>query len=192
MRVIGGKWKSRKINEDFKLSHNKVIRPTSDRVKENIFNILEHSKKINIQIKESIILDLYSGSGSFGLESLSRYASKVSFVEKDLDALTSLKKNIENLKIQEKINLYEEEVSNFFDRLDFNEKFDIIFIDPPYSDKKFTENIKAIRDKNILNKDYIIIIHRERKSSENFEIKNLNIIEEKIYGRSQIFFVKFF
>ena len=188
MRIISGKFKNKRLL----FPKNLKTRPLKDNVKENIFNILEHSKKINIQIKDSIILDLYSGSGSFGLESLSRYASKVSFVEKDLDALTSLKKNIENLKIQEKINLYEEEVSNFFDRLDFNEKFDIIFIDPPYSDKKFTENIKAIRDKNILNKDYIIIIHRERKSSENFEIKNLNIIEEKIYGRSQIFFVKFF
>ena len=188
MRIIGGKFKNKKIN----FTKNIKTRPLKDSVRENIFNILIHSNILDIDFESLNVLDLYAGSGSFGIECLSRGASNVIFVEKDLDALTSLKKNIENLKIQEKINLYEEEVSNFFDRLDFNEKFDIIFIDPPYSDKKFTENIKAIRDKNILNKDYIIIIHRERKSSENFEIKNLNIIEEKIYGRSQIFFVKFF
>ena len=83
MRIISGKFKNKRLF----FPKNLKTRPLKDSVRENIFNILEHSKKINIKIKNSNILDLYSGSGSFGLESLSRYASKVLFVEKDLDAL---------------------------------------------------------------------------------------------------------
>ena len=90
MRIISGKFKNKKLI----FPKNLKTRPLKDSVKENIFNILEHSKKININIKNSNILDLFSGSGSFGLEALSRYSSKVFFVEKDLDALTTLKKNI--------------------------------------------------------------------------------------------------
>ena len=71
MRVIGGKWKSRKINEHFKLSHNKVIRPTSDRVKENIFNILE-SLDIGNPIVGAKVLDIFCGTGAMGIEAISR------------------------------------------------------------------------------------------------------------------------
>ena len=88
MRIISGKFKNKRLFFPKSLK----TRPLKDNVRESIFNILEHSKKIGIEVKNSSILDLYSGSGSFGLESLSRYASKVFFVEKDLDALESLKK----------------------------------------------------------------------------------------------------
>ena len=75
MRIIGGKFKNRKLI----FPKNFKTRPLKDSVKENIFNILEHSKKINIQIKNSDILDLYSGCGSFGIETLSRGAATVFF-----------------------------------------------------------------------------------------------------------------
>ncbi len=188
MRIISGKFKNKRLF----FPKNSKTRPLKDNVRESIFNILQHSKKINVKIENSNILDLYSGSGSFGLESLSRYASKVLFVEKDSDAIKSLKKNIKNLKAQEKIYLYEGNVLDFIEKSNFNKKFDIIFIDPPYSDNMFSEVVKKIVQKNILNKNYIIIIHRDKKTSENLNIKNLNIIENRIYGRSQIFFGRFF
>ncbi len=188
MRIISGKFKNKRLF----FPKNLKTRPLKDSVRENIFNILEHSKKINIKIKNSNILDLYSGSGSFGLESLSRYASKVLFVEKDVDALRILKKNIENLEAQEKIYLHEGDVMNFIQELNFNKKFDIIFMDPPYSNNTFLQVVKTIKEKNLLNKNYIIIIHRDKKTSENLNIENLNIIESRIYGRSQIFFGRFF
>ena len=110
MRIIGGKLKNKKI-----LFHiNLKTRPLKDSVRENIFNILDHSKKISVKIKGSNILDLYSGSGSFGLEALSRFASKVYFVEKDFHTFENFKKNIINFKIKNEAVLYNQDVLNFF------------------------------------------------------------------------------
>lgn len=188
MRIISGKFKNKRIF----FPKNIKTRPLKDSVRENIFNILEHSKKIDIQIKNSNILDLYSGSGSFGLESLSRYANEVFFVEKDLDALKNLKKNIENFKIQKKAFLYSQSVFNFLENLNLYERFDLIFIDPPYADKKYIEIIKIIKKKNLLKKNHIIVLHREKKNLESLNIENFNIFEDRVYGRSRIFFGKFF
>ena len=93
MRIISGNYKNKKLY----FPKNSKTRPLKDSVKENIFNILNHSTKIKIRIKNSSILDLYSGSGSFGLECISRQAAKVFFVEKDLEALESLENNIKNM-----------------------------------------------------------------------------------------------
>ena len=88
MRIIGGKLKNKKIN----FPKNIKTRPLKDNVRENIFNILLHSNIVDINFESVNVLDLYAGSGSFGIECLSRGASNVIFVEKDLDALFNLKK----------------------------------------------------------------------------------------------------
>ncbi len=90
MRIISGSFKNKKLN----FPKNFKTRPLKDGVKENIFNIIEHSNKIDVKIKNSQVLDLYAGIGSFGLECVSRGAKKISFVENDKDALTNLKKKI--------------------------------------------------------------------------------------------------
>ena len=93
MRIISGNFKNKKLN--FPKSPN--TRPLKDNVKENIFNIIEHSNKIDVKIKNSQVLDLYAGVGSFGLECVSRGAKKISFVENDKVALTNLKMNINKI-----------------------------------------------------------------------------------------------
>ena len=90
MRIISGSLKGRKINFYKSLK----TRPLKDSVKENIFNILKHSNLINIEIENSNVLDLYSGCGSFGIESLSRGAKKVTFIDQDLKASNILKENV--------------------------------------------------------------------------------------------------
>jgi 16S rRNA (guanine966-N2)-methyltransferase len=94
MRIIGGKFKGKNI--EF-LRTNKT-RPLKDSVKENIFNIIAHSNFVDIRLNGSSVLDAYSGVGSFGLECLSRGANFVTFVERDIDAMSTLEKNISNLK----------------------------------------------------------------------------------------------
>ena len=94
MRIISGILKGRSI--DF-LKNNET-RPLKDAVRENIFNILIHSNLIEVKIKNSYILDLYSGSGSFGIECISRGAKKATFVEKDIVATNILKENLIKLK----------------------------------------------------------------------------------------------
>ena len=190
MRIISGKFKNKKLHFPINLK----TRPLKDSVRENIFNILIHSNNINTEIKNSCVLDLYAGTGSFGLECISREASKVYFVENDLNALINLKKNITNLNSEKKTALLSQDVSEFLNisNLEFyKEKFNIVFLDPPYKNKKCLEIIKMIKEKNIMSKKHILVIHREINSERDL-IKNINIIENRIYGRSEIFFGRFF
>ncbi len=190
MRIIGGKLKNKKL----RFPENLKTRPLKDSVRENVFNILSHSNNVAIDIKNSEVLDLYAGTGSFGLECVSREASKVVFVENDLDALTNLKKNIKNLNSENKTILLTQDVLEFLNLLTlelYKEKFNIIFLDPPYQDKKCVEVVKIIKKKELLNKKHIIVIHREIKSEDHID-KYLNIIEKRVYGRSEIFFGRFF
>ena len=189
MRIIGGKFKNKKLN----FPKNFKTRPLKDNVKENIFNILSHSSKIGVSIKNSNVLDLYAGSGSFGLECLSRDASNVFFVENNNDALKELKDNIKNLKSEKVSNCFPFDVLEFVKNFNlklYKKGFNIIFLDPPYKDKNYIEVIKSIKIKDMLSKKYILLIHREM-NSENEINKYINILEKRIYGRSEIFFGRF-
>ncbi len=186
MRIISGIFKNKKLN----FPKNFKTRPLKDRVRENIFNIIQHSNKIEISIKNSQVLDLYAGIGSFGLECISRGAKKIFFVENDKDALTNLKKNIVSLKVEKQVKIYSLNMFNFFNDFKLFGKFDIIFLDPPYKNNDF-QNFLEILKKNFLNKEHLVLIHRER-NSDNTALKKFNIFENKIYGRSEIFFLKLF
>ena len=98
MRIISGNSKGKKIIEPKDLN----TRPLKDLTKESIFNILIHSNKFNVKLKNSNVLDLFSGVGSFGLECLSRGSSNLTFVENYNGVLPILKKNLDNLKIEKK------------------------------------------------------------------------------------------
>ena len=184
MRIISGIYKGKKILEP----KNKTTRPLKDLTKESIFNIIKHSNKFNLNLINSNILDLFSGVGSFGIECLSRDVKKVVFVENYEGVLPILKKNLSSLKsagnyeILEK-NIYEEQT---FSKL--TDKFDIIFLDPPFKDRNISMILDLIKNENILNKNGIIIIHRHKNEDDIFS-KNFNIIEEKKYGVSKIFFM---
>ena len=100
-------------------------------MRENIFNILEHSTSFGRDIRNSFVLDLYAGIGSFGLESVSRGAKKSFFVENNTEALKNLKKNIDLLKLENNVEVYSENVLRFIEKYNFKFKFYIIFLDPP-------------------------------------------------------------
>ena len=182
MRIISGKFKGKKIN----FLKNKFTRPLKDSVKENIFNILLHSNLINVDIKNSNILDLYSGVGSFGLECISRGAKKVTFVEDSKISAKILDENLRKLSMKSNYEVYNISTESFFKK-EFSAKFDVFFLDPPFSDIKFLQDIKLIKDFNLYKKNHIVIIHREKKTLDKFE-KSLNIKFTKTYGRSKIIF----
>ena len=106
MRIISGNYKGKKIL----LPKDKLTRPLKDLTKESIFNIVKHSKLLNVKIEESNILDLFSGVGSFGLECLSRGAANVTFLESYREVLIILKKNIDNLKQQSYSNIIQKDI----------------------------------------------------------------------------------
>ena len=184
MRIISGTLKGKSIN----FLKNKNTRPLKDSVKESIFNILNHSNLIKTDIQNANILDLYSGVGSFGIESLSRNAKRVTFIEKDINASNILKENLKKLSIFQKSKIFTDKIENVLSRLE--EKFNIFFLDPPFADENYFLNLKLIKNRKIFEENHIVIIHREKRSKENFG-NILHIIETKQYGRSKIFFGKF-
>ena len=118
MRIISGQLKGKRILEP----QDKNTRPLKDLTKESIFNILRHSNKFFFDLKNSNILDLFSGVGSFGLEALSRDAKFVTFVENYLHVIKILRKNIENFKLSQKCQVIEDDIFNNFNFTKLNQK----------------------------------------------------------------------
>ena len=171
MRVISGKYKGKNII-GFDIDGT---RPTMDRVKESLFASIQN------KLKNSIVLDLFAGSGSLAIESLSNGSSKAYLVEKNNKLIDIIKKNISN--IDEEVilinNDYKEALEYFKSK---NIKFDIIFLDPPYKLNLIQDSLNKIINYNLLKDDGIIICEYE---NEVFNI-NLNIIKEKKYGSKNI------
>jgi len=182
MRIIAGDFKGKKIF----YPEDKKTRPLRDMVKESIFNIIKNSNKYDLQIDGSNILDLFSGSGSFGLECISRGAKKVFFFENYPRTLKVLKKNILGLKLKEKCKIFEKNCLDFTEYKNItNEKFDIIFMDPPYKEKNINLLIERILSREILSDNGIVIIHRHKK--DNITISNkFKTLDTRFYGISKI------
>ncbi len=183
MRIISGKFKNRKLN----FPKNAETRPLKDIVRENIFNVLKHSKNIKFEIKNSKIIDIYAGTGSFGIECLSHDASEVFFIENNKEALKNLEENIKNLKIEKKVFVKSDNIFKFLKSFNLKKKFDLVFLDPPYKDKSYIDLFKILKEKKLVSNNYIIILHREKNTDKNIN-KYIKIIENRIYGRSEIFF----
>ena len=184
MRIISGKFKGRRLL----LPKDKLTRPIKDLLKESMFNSLMHSKKFNVGVRDKKILDIFSGTGSFGLECLSRGASYVTFVENYKPALDILKKNIYNLKVENQCQIFERDISRENSKFLTRHKFDIIFMDPPYKLENIENLANFISLKKILINDGILLIHRHKKSEDN--LKEFIELESRVYGISKISFLK--
>jgi len=183
MRIISGNLKGKKLS----FLSSSTTRPLKDIVKESIFNVIAHSNLINVKIKNSNILDLYSGIGSFGIECISREAKNVTFVENNEKALMALNENLKKLSVQNKALLFSKEIKEFLNQINKNVKFDIVFLDPPFLENKFINDLKLIKKLKILKKNHLIIIHREKKIIENLDSLFKTLLT-KNYGRSKIIF----
>ena len=187
MRIIAGKFKGRKIYNPA----DNITRPLKDRVRESIFNIIEHSKEMNFDLINSNVLDLYSGVGSFGLECLSRGARKVYFFENYTPALNILKKNVESLECKNNTNIVDndvERIENFYKV--FNKKINLVFLDPPFIDEKINLILNKIYEMRILSNKSYIIIHRKIINKDKLTNK-FKEIRVETYGKSKIIFGQF-
>ena len=185
MRVISGDLKGKKLSVPL----DKSTRPLKDIVRESIFNMLDHSNKLSTKINKSKVLDLFSGTGSFGIECLSRGASEVIFFENYHNSLKILKQNIFKLKLENKSKIYNYNAYDLKESKLEGDIFDIIFLDPPFRDKEIKSLIDQIIKLKIVNFNSLLIIHRNKKSDDKIS-QYLNIIEEKNYGLSKIFFCR--
>ena len=184
MRIISGKLKGKKLF----LPKDKNTRPLKDLVKVSIFNLLDHSKKINKKLENSSILDLFSGSGSFGLECLSRGSKIVYFFENYIEAIRILEKNLSLFKNEKNFKLFKNDCFEFFNsNQKLNKKFDIVFLDPPFRETRINELIEKIIESKILNTDGVIIIHRHKKDKIEITDK-IQIFDVRSYGLSKVYF----
>lgn len=178
MRIIGGSYKGRKI----KTPRGAITRPTSDRVREALFNILRDD------IYNSIFLDIFAGSGAVGLEALSRGAKFVTFIEKDITAYKVLKQNIKDLALQDKTSLLYDDFRHAINELGEDQKhYDIVFLDPPYNKNLITPCLNLLLKSTIIDANTIIVLQTSRK--EPIELKGFTQIKQKKYGKTLLTFI---
>ena len=187
MRVIGGNLRGKEILNPT----DKSTRPLKDMVRESIFNIIEHSKNEYVELNNAKILDLFSGTGSFGIECLSRGAEKEICFENYKNSTRILKKNLDLLNLKKYSKIIEKDAYNISQSQHSLLKFDLIFLDPPFKDNKLNQIIEKIKKMKISSKDTLIVIHRNKKISENIT-KDIIITKEKNYGLSKIIFGKIY
>ncbi|MEO0299120.1 MAG: 16S rRNA (guanine(966)-N(2))-methyltransferase RsmD [candidate division WOR-3 bacterium] len=180
IRIIGGDLKNRELLR--KGIKKEFVRPTTAIVRKSIFDSLG-------EIKGFTVLDLFAGSGILGIESISRGAEKVVFVEKDRYLIENLKENLKRLNLLEKGFFYNtdfEKAVKVFDEK--KEKFDLIFIDPPYRLNSVYKPLKVLSEKKILNENGLIVYLSY--ISEKIDHERFKIFKEKKFGITKISFLK--
>ena len=181
MRIISGKAKGTNL---YTLKGNKT-RPTSDRAKEALFNIL------GTDIMDSNFLDVFAGSGAIGLEAASRGARKVVMADKSEEAVNIIKSNIGKTHLEKETELYKLEYDKLLSTK-IKEKQDYIFLDPPYESDFLYKSILIIIEKELLYEDGMIIAETDRVDEIKKQIEKLEIelIDVRKYGRNQFLFLK--
>tara|TARA_Y200000002_G_C22545829_1_gene606028 strand:+ start:345 stop:908 length:564 start_codon:yes stop_codon:yes gene_type:complete len=185
MRIISGSLKGKKLFQPI----DKNTRPLKDLVKESIFNILQHSTDNKVDLLNSNILDLFSGTGSFGIECLSRGAKNVFFCENYQNSIKILEKNINYLNLEGRSEIIKKSAYDIKNHFLNKKKMDLIFLDPPFKDKNLNLIIINLEREKIVTPKTIVIIHRNKKNKEKINSK-FKISKEKNFGLSKILFGK--
>lgn len=184
MRVISGTARGTKLNSIEDIS----TRPTLDRVKESLFNI------INPRIDDSIILDLFAGSGAIGIEFLSRGCRTAYFCDLSKKAVDMINQNLEKTRLKNNAFVFNTDYKKCLQQLANKDiALDIIFIDPPYKDDIAVDAVEMILSLKLLKNNGLIIIETDEKDREinNLEKLDIEIFDIRKYGRANLIFLKY-
>tara|TARA_Y200000002_G_scaffold367892_1_gene360397 strand:- start:208 stop:768 length:561 start_codon:yes stop_codon:yes gene_type:complete len=183
MRIVGGKWRGQRL---FQLSKSPIgigLRPTTDRVRETTFNILQHG--IGFDMKESRVLDLFCGTGALGLEALSRGANYVCFIDVEKTSLNIVNKNLNILGIENEVTLLQRDVTKL--KQNHEQDYNLIFLDPPYG-----KGLGELALGNALERGWIsqnaTVVWEEK--DEVFPPEELHLIKSRAIGISCLNFLK--
>lgn len=181
MRIVGGKFRGRVISGP----EHDGLRPTSDRVRENIFNILLHGL-LSEHLEEMRVIDLFAGTGALGLEALSRGASYCLFVDNDASSRALMRQNIETLILTGETKIFRR------DATDLGQKgtmapFDVAFIDPPYGKGLGEQALISLVSGDWL-KPQSIIVWEERSSSDLSWPSSIREVDRRVWGETQVAF----
>ena len=181
MRVISGLARGTKL----KTIEEMTTRPTLDRVKESLFNILQE------RVKNSVVLDLFAGSGALGIEALSRGAKKAYFCDTNYDAIKVIKENLTKTRLISNATITNGDYIKALNKI--HECCDLIFLDPPYKLDLAVKAVREILSKKLLADKGLIVIETDeldREIQELNEIKIINIIDQRKYGRANLIFIE--
>jgi 16S rRNA (guanine(966)-N(2))-methyltransferase RsmD len=177
MRVVSGKARGTKLFSP----KDDSVRPTTDRIKESLFNVIQPIKR------ESIVLDLFAGAGGIGIEFISRGSSKVYFVDKSRDSISIIKKNIEKCRFEEFAQIMHSDFEMAIEEIGRNSyKVDYVFIDPPYGVYDLGSIVKSIFNADILSAEGMIIVECDKDDNISCDDCGFNLLKEKIYGRTKL------
>ncbi len=193
MRIITGKFRGRNL---LKSDHLKSLRPTTDKNREALFNILSFgkfdkglakglAKGLDFKLIDSKILDLCCGSGSIGFEALSRGAKFVTFIDNNREHLELVKKNAELLKVESDAEIICADARNL---LANKNEFDLIFLDPPYSEDSLPI-IKNLLEKNFIHEKTLLVVEM-KSGKEPKSFSPLTLLESRKYGSTSFNFLR--
>ena len=182
MRVIAGK--ARRLN--LKTVPGMDTRPTTDRIKETLFNILQP------ELLDCRFLDLFSGSGGIGIEALSRGASYAVFVEKNPAAMMIIRENLKHTSLEDAAVTMQSDVMTAIRSLDGRKQFDYIFMDPPYDHSLERQVLELLREHRILRDDGMVIVEASLDTSFTYlEECGFRLVKEKIYKTNKHMFIEY-
>lgn len=185
MRIIGGTAKGRRL-ASFKAAS---IRPTTDKVREAIFNILCQPGDAGFRFKN--ILDIFAGTGAMGIEALSRGAETATFVDSSREAVQVIKKNLDLCKFTNRAQIISKDAISALEHISKKGgQFNLIFIDPPYSAAIMGDVLNAIADKKLLTADGIIVAECSKRMIWDKEIKDLENFDSRRYGDTAVSFYR--
>ncbi|MBQ7887499.1 MAG: 16S rRNA (guanine(966)-N(2))-methyltransferase RsmD [Clostridia bacterium] len=180
MRIIGGSARGRSIVAP----PGSKTRPTQDYVRESLFNI------IRWDVQDARVLDLFAGTGALSLEAISRGAKEAVLIDMDRDACAAIKKNMENTRLGEQCRLISRDYRQAMDALAReNEKFDVVFIDPPYKMENTGEMCAALYDKGLLSEEFLIVVEHRRGLAPLLDLR-FEAYDLRKYGDTEITFVR--
>lgn len=181
MRVTGGRLKGRELFGP----KSAQIRPMRDQVRTALFNILENV------IEDSLFLDLFAGTGSVGIEALSRGARHAVFVDDSAQAVKIIHKNLQQLELMKQATIYQEDVFRLLESLRKREKrFDLVFVGPPYGKGLAGRTLEKISELNVLNPDAIVVTEIFKKETVQDRYGALELFDERLYGDNRMKFYR--
>jgi 16S rRNA (guanine966-N2)-methyltransferase len=186
MRVIAGKYRSRPLHS----LRGMDVRPTSDRLRETLFNVLTAGNPE--ALVGSIWLDLFAGTGAVGIEALSRGAKEVHFAESSTAAAEAIRKNLQSLGVVEGFEILQEELPRAFWRMERQHvTADIVFMDPPYRMKAaYADTLQALAESSLIWAMSVVIAEHEKKFDPGEEFGSLRRFRQLVQGSTALSFYK--
>ncbi len=180
MRIVAGE------KRGFKLKTLKgfEVRPTLEQVKESIFNMLAH------EIPDSIVVDMFCGSGNLGLEALSRGAKKCYFIDLSKDSLKVTRENVHHLEYDEKAELLRLKLPDALGRFAELKTADLVFADPPYGSDLGTKVLGAVSRDNLAGKDTILVVEHSGKNKVKWDQRYFELLKEKKFGQTDVIILR--